>query len=94
MLYVRQEDTSDPHDPASIQKLLTETASLKFMDSANSHHVASQDLSNIKEVPWTSLFWPCYMLFWKSKIRIIKSFKLKIVLNENLCIDLILRQDL
>ncbi|XP_039684782.1 MACPF domain-containing protein At4g24290 [Medicago truncatula] len=49
VLYVRQEDTSDPHDPASIQKLLTETASLKFMDSANSHHVASQDLSNIKE---------------------------------------------
>jgi hypothetical protein len=56
VLYVRQEDTSDRHDPARIQKLLTETASMKFMDSANNHGLVSQGLSNIKKVPWTSLF--------------------------------------
>jgi hypothetical protein len=50
VLYVRQ-DTSDLHDPASIQKLLTETASMKFMDSANNHCLASQGLDNIKKVP-------------------------------------------
>jgi hypothetical protein len=77
VLYVRQEVTSDPHDPASIQKLLTETASLKFMDSANNHCVSSQDLSNIKEVPWTSLFWPCCMFCWKSKISNYKMFQAK-----------------
>jgi hypothetical protein len=51
VLYVRQEDTSDRHDPASIQKLLTETASMKFMDSVNNHGLVSQGLSNIKKVP-------------------------------------------
>ncbi|MCH84284.1 MACPF domain-containing protein, partial [Trifolium medium] len=45
VLYVRQ-DTSDLHDPASIKKLLTETASMKFRDSANTHVSASQDLRN------------------------------------------------
>jgi hypothetical protein len=50
VLYVRQ-DTSDLHDPASVQKLLTETASMKFMDSANNHCLASQGLDNIKKVP-------------------------------------------
>ncbi|XP_045823386.1 MACPF domain-containing protein At4g24290-like isoform X3 [Trifolium pratense] len=49
VLYVRQEDTSDLLDPAGIQKLLTETASIKFMDSANNHGLASQGLSNIKK---------------------------------------------
>ncbi|CAJ2676763.1 unnamed protein product [Trifolium pratense] len=48
VLYVRQ-DKSDLHDPASIQKLLTETASMKFMDSANNHCLASQGLDNIKK---------------------------------------------
>ncbi|KAK2438884.1 MACPF domain-containing protein [Trifolium repens] len=49
VLYVRQEGTSDLHDPASIQKLLTETASMKFMDTANNHGLASQGLSNVKK---------------------------------------------
>lgn len=51
VLYVRQhEDTSDINDPASIQKLLKETASMKFKDSADNHLSASEDLSNKKKV--------------------------------------------
>jgi len=55
VLYIREENTSDLHDPDSIQKLLTETASTKFVDSADNHCLASQDLINIKKVQWTSL---------------------------------------
>jgi len=51
VLYVRQDDTSNHHDPDRIQKLLTETANMKFMDSANNHCLASQNLSNKKKVP-------------------------------------------
>ena len=50
VFYVRQEDTSDISDPTSIQNLLKETASMKFMDSADNHRSASEDLSNKKEV--------------------------------------------
>ncbi|KAJ1405007.1 Membrane attack complex component/perforin [Sesbania bispinosa] len=48
VLYIRQEDTSYLH-PTSIQKLLKDTASMKFMDSADNHCMASEDLSNKKE---------------------------------------------
>lgn len=54
VLYVRQENTSY-HDPASIQKLLNEAASMKFMDSTDYHYSATEDLSNGKEVSSTSL---------------------------------------
>ncbi|XP_061346870.1 MACPF domain-containing protein At4g24290-like isoform X2 [Gastrolobium bilobum] len=48
VLYVRQEDTSYLH-PTSIQKLLKDTANMKFMDSAENHCLASEDLCNQKE---------------------------------------------
>jgi hypothetical protein len=52
VLYVREEHTSesDINDPASILKLLKETASMKFKDSADNHGSASEDFSNKKEV--------------------------------------------
>jgi hypothetical protein len=50
VLYVRQEHTSDINDPASILKLLKETASMKFKDSADNHGSTSEDFSNKKEV--------------------------------------------
>ncbi|WJX53786.1 hypothetical protein P8452_39744 [Trifolium repens] len=49
VLYVRQEHTSDINDPASILKLLKETASMKFKDSADNHGSTSEDFSNKKE---------------------------------------------
>jgi hypothetical protein len=49
VLYVRQEHTSDINDPASILKLLKETASMKFKDSVDNHGSASEDFSNKKE---------------------------------------------
>ncbi|XP_027340118.1 MACPF domain-containing protein At4g24290-like [Abrus precatorius] len=48
VLYVRQEDTSYLL-PTSIQKLLKDTANMTFMDSAEKHCLASEDLSNEKE---------------------------------------------
>jgi hypothetical protein len=52
VLYVREEHTSesDINDPASILKLLKETASMKFKDSADNHGSTSEDFSNKKEV--------------------------------------------
>ncbi|KAI5383979.1 MACPF domain-containing protein At4g24290 isoform X1 [Lathyrus oleraceus] len=49
VIYVRQDVSSDLNDPASIQKLLKETADMKFMDSAENRRPASEDLSNEKE---------------------------------------------
>ncbi|XP_020228503.1 MACPF domain-containing protein At4g24290 [Cajanus cajan] len=49
VLYVRQEKPSDL-DPTSIQKLLKDTASMKFEDSAENHCLASEDLSNQKNL--------------------------------------------
>ncbi|KAK7291491.1 hypothetical protein RIF29_06673 [Crotalaria pallida] len=48
VLYVRQEDSSYLH-PTSIQKLLEDTASKKFLDSAENHCLASEDSCNNKE---------------------------------------------
>jgi hypothetical protein len=67
VLYVRQEGTSDLHDPASIQKLLTETASMKFMDTANNHGLASQGLSNVKKVPRGRLYFDLAACFVGNK---------------------------
>lgn len=50
VIYVRQDVSSDLNDPASIQKLLKETADMKFMDSAENRRPALEDLSNEKEV--------------------------------------------
>ncbi|XP_020228673.1 MACPF domain-containing protein At4g24290 [Cajanus cajan] len=43
VLYVRQEDTSYL-GPTTIQKLLEDTANMKFQDSADNHYPASKDL--------------------------------------------------
>ncbi|TKY60484.1 MACPF domain-containing protein [Spatholobus suberectus] len=48
VLYVRQKDTSCL-DPTSIQKLLKDTASMKFKDSAENHCLATEELCNEKE---------------------------------------------
>ncbi|KAH1135317.1 hypothetical protein GLYMA_05G196900v4 [Glycine max] len=49
VLYLRQEDTSYL-GPTSIQKLLKDTASRKFKDSAENHSIASEDLFNEKNL--------------------------------------------
>ncbi|KAL2342868.1 hypothetical protein Fmac_004153 [Flemingia macrophylla] len=43
VLCLRQEDTSH-HDPNNVQKLLEDTASMKFRDAAGNHSLASEDL--------------------------------------------------
>ncbi|KHN17422.1 MACPF domain-containing protein isoform B [Glycine soja] len=48
VLYLRQGDTSYL-GPTSIQKLLKDTANMKFKDSADNHCLASEDLCNQKE---------------------------------------------
>ncbi|KAG5041341.1 hypothetical protein JHK85_013817 [Glycine max] len=50
VLYLRQGDTSYL-GPTSIQKLLKDTANMKFKDSADNHCLASEDLCNQKELP-------------------------------------------
>lgn len=91
VLYLRQEDTSYL-GPTSIQKLLKDTANMKFKDSADNHCLASEDLCNQKEVSLhffiDSLLSFCKFC-WKKKIIIIKS-----VLREYFIYWLILRQDL
>lgn len=49
VIYVRQEVSSDLDDPASIQKLLKETADMKFMDSADNHRPASEDKKEVTD---------------------------------------------
>lgn len=64
VLYLRQEDTSYL-GPTSIQKLLKDTASRKFKDSAENHSIASEDLFNEKVMSlhiFLDLLWPaCFV---------------------------------
>lgn len=64
VLYLRQGDTSYL-GPTSIQKLLKDTASRKFKDSAENHSIASEDLFNEKVMSlhiFLDLLWPaCFV---------------------------------
>nr|KYP58319.1 Retrovirus-related Pol polyprotein from transposon opus [Cajanus cajan] len=76
VLYIRQEDTSHL-GPRTVQKLLEDTANMKFTDSAGNHSLASEDLCKEKVVSLNIfidlLLWPFCMFCWKQKIIIIKN---------------------
>lgn len=76
MLYVRQEEHASYLDPTSIKKFMNDTASMEFKDCIDNHCLASEDLSNKKEVSMHTfidlLLFSFFMFRWKSKIIIIK----------------------
>lgn len=87
MLYVRQEDTPYLH-PMRIQELLKDTATMKFMDSADNPCSASKDLSNTKEVSVHIFIMSFLHVLLEIQNIIIYSFELKTVLSENIYIGL------